>query len=156
MKEQNDNNVDGESVEPPLKLRKLNPFQMSHHGKDNSNSAVYWPRDLLPVDIPCARVLTYGYDTNLRHCLGPPASSNTVYDIAWDCLVALEAERRTDPSRPVLFIAHSLGGIVVKEILRRSSGCYSSQPHLCGIFDSTIGLIFFGTPHGGADPRGFL
>jgi hypothetical protein len=83
-------------------------------------------------------------------------SRNTVYDIAWDFLVALEAERRLEPSRPVLFIAHSLGGIIVKEMLRRSSGCHEGQIHLRGVFDSTIGIVFFGTPHGGADPRGFL
>jgi hypothetical protein len=81
---------------------------------------------------------------------------NTVYDIAWDFLVALEAERRAEASRPVLFIVHSLGGIVVKEMLRRSSSCHLGQAHLRGIFESTIGIIFFGTPHAGADPRGFL
>lgn len=83
-------------------------------------------------------------------------SRNTVYDIAWDFLVALESERRQDASRPVLFIAHSLGGIIVKEMLRRSNGCQIGQSYLHRIFESTIGIIFFGTPHGGADPRGFL
>ncbi|KAL1969786.1 hypothetical protein VTN77DRAFT_7295 [Rasamsonia byssochlamydoides] len=28
--------------------------------------------------------------------------------------------------------------------------------HLHDIFQSTVGIIFFGTPHWGADPRGFL
>ena len=45
---------------------------------------------------------------------------------------------------------------MVKELLRRSSGCSSSQAHLRGIFESTIGIIFFGTPHSGTDPRGIL
>jgi hypothetical protein len=151
-----DDDDDGDVVEPPLKLRRLNPFQKSHHERENSRSAVYWPQDLVPVTIPYARVLTYGYDTHVRHFLGPPVSSNTVYDIAWDFLVALEAERRMEPLRPLLFIAHSLGGIVVKEALRRSSGCHGSQPHLRAVFDSTTGLMFFGTPHGGADPLGLL
>ncbi|KAK3345869.1 hypothetical protein B0T25DRAFT_583166 [Lasiosphaeria hispida] len=31
-----------------------------------------------------------------------------------------------------------------------------SDPHLYNIFGSTAGIVFFGTPHGGADPRGFL
>jgi hypothetical protein len=150
----NEDGNDGELVEPPSKVRRLNPFSRSHHG-GNSDTSVYWPRDLIPVTIPYARVLTYGYDTHLRHCFGPPVSRNTVYDIAWDFLVSLEAERRLEPSRPVLFIAHSLGGIIVKEMLRRSSGCHIGQTHLRGVFDCTIGIIFFG-PHGGADPRGFL
>jgi len=155
VRRRNEDNNDGELAEPPSKVRRLNPFSRSHH-EGSSNTAVYWPRDLVPVTIPYARVLTYGYDTHVRHCFGPPVSRNTVYDIAWGFLVALEAERRLEPSRPVLFIAHSLGGIIVKEMLRRSSGCHGGQTHLRGVFDSTTGIIFFGTPHGGADPRGFL
>jgi hypothetical protein len=155
VRRRNEDNNDGELVEPPSKVRRLNPFSRSHH-EGNSNTAVYWPRDLVPVTIQYARVLTYGYDTHVRHCFGPPVSRNTVYDIAWDFLVVLEAERRLEPSRPVLFIAHSLGGIIVKEMLRRSSGCHGGQTHLRGVFDSTTGIIFFGTPHDGADPRGFL
>lgn len=79
-----------------------------------------------------------------------------MYDIAWDFLAALEAERRANPARPILFIAHSLGGIVVKEMLRRADGCQVRHPHLYSVLNSTTGVVFFGTPHGGADPRGFL
>ncbi len=99
--------------------------------------------------------MTYGYDSHVRHRFGAPASQNTVYDIAWDFLVSLEASRRADPSRRLLFIVHSLGGVVLKEMLRRSSGC-DHQQHLRSVFSSTMGAIFFGTPHGGADPRGIL
>ena len=120
------------------------------------HTATYWPRDLVPLTVPNARVLTYGYDTHIRHKLGPPGNRNTIYDIAWDFLIALEAERRVKPSRPMLFVVHSLGGIIVKEMLRRSSDIYQNQTHLRDIFNFTIGVMFFGTPHGGADPRGIL
>lgn len=103
-----------------------------------------------------ARVLVYGYDTNVRHSLGTPISKNTVYDIALDFLKSLEAERRSQPARPLLFVAHSLGGIVVKEALRRSHGFESHHHHLRQIYNSTAAIMFFGTPHGGADPRGLL
>ena len=111
---------------------------------------------MVPTTIPHARVLTFGYDTRIKHVAGSPASKNTVYDIAWDFLVALESERRAEPSRPVLFVVHSLGGIIVKEMLRRSRGCRQGQAHLHGIFEFTIGIVFFGTPHAGSDPRSFL
>ena len=145
---------DDELVEPPSKIRKLSPF--SKPRREDCRTAIYWPRDLIPVTIPDARVLMYGYDTHIRHKLGPPGSMDTVYNIAWDFLVALEAKRRAEPLRPALFVAHSLGGIVVKEMLRRSSSCHLGQTHLRDIFESTIGIMFFGTPHGGADPRGIL
>ena len=147
-------NDDNELAEPPHKIRKFNPFSNSR-GND-LHTAVYWPRDLIPLAVPNARVLTYGYDTRIRHKLGPPRNSNTIYDLASDFLVELEAERHTKPSRPILFIVHSLGGIIVKEMLRRSSNFYRNQTHLQDIFNSTIGILFFGTPHAGADPRGLL
>jgi hypothetical protein len=105
------------------------------------------------VTLPNARVLTYGYDANIRHRFDAPISKSTVYDIGMDLLVSLEAERRSEPSRPLIFVAHSLGGIVVKEAIRRSHGFQMHQNHLHGIYESTIGVIFFGTPHSGADTR---
>jgi pimeloyl-ACP methyl ester carboxylesterase len=75
-----------------------------------------------------------------------------LYDHASDFLAALESERRLNQPRPLILVAHSLGGLLVKEMLRRSRG-YDKQSTLRGIYDSTIGIIFFGTPHGGADPR---
>ncbi|KAL9616341.1 MAG: hypothetical protein Q9160_008784 [Pyrenula sp. 1 TL-2023] len=143
-----------DSLEPPLKIRKTGLFSRPH--QEDVRTTVYWPRDLIPLTAPNARVLTYGYDTHIRHKLGSPVNRNTVYDIAWNFLVALEAERRTEPSRPAFFVAHSLGGIIVKQMLRRSSVCYHRQAPLRNIFLSTTGIMFFGTPHGGADPRSVL
>ncbi|KAL8366751.1 hypothetical protein RB595_010556 [Gaeumannomyces hyphopodioides] len=119
---------------------------------------VYWPADLASQTIPDSRILTYGYDTNIRHLLKGPVSKNTVPDHAWDLLCSLEELRRcpNESCRPLLFIAHSLGGIVVKEALRQSRRCASTQPRFYGIFEATSGFMFFGTPHRGADPRNFL
>ncbi|KAL8405709.1 hypothetical protein RB596_004537 [Gaeumannomyces avenae] len=144
--------VDAEDgAEPPRKLARF--LQRS---SARETSSVYWPTDLLPNTIPDARIMTYGYDTHIRHkAFGPRASQNTIYDIAGDFLVALEAERRGATHRPLIFIAHSLGGIVVKEMLRRSQGCHSHD-HLRQTASATIGVVFFGTPHSGADPRGPL
>lgn len=142
--------------ERPLKIQKLLSSTSFSQKRTGVSRAVYWPRDLVPLTVPDARVLTYGYDTHIRHWLGPAVSKSTIYDIAWDFIVSLEAERRSEPSRPLLFIAHSLGGIVVKEALRRSRGCETFQCHLRSIYESTSSIIFFGTPHGGAHPRGWL
>jgi hypothetical protein len=60
-----------------------------------------------------------------------------------------------EPSRPLLLVAHSLGGLLVKEALRRSRGL-EKQSLLRNIFESTTGIIFFGTPHEGADPLGMV
>ena len=141
--------------ERPAKIPRLSSVT-SPFKKKADHEHVYWPRDLIPKTLPTARVLVYGYDTNIRHFLGSPVSKNKVYDIALDLLQSLEAERRSQPARPLLFVAHSLGGIVVKEALRRSHGFESHQTYLHQIYKSTAAIMFFGTPHGGADPRGFL
>ncbi|KAJ9614164.1 hypothetical protein H2200_002300 [Cladophialophora chaetospira] len=144
--------IAGDSDERPRKIQKMvESFKLSVGRKP-----VHWPRDLLPSTLPRARILTYGYDTHLGHRFGPAKSQKTVYDFAKDFLLELEALRRSRPTRPLLFIAHSLGGIVVKEMLRQSYGYVYHQPHLRAVSDSTKGVIFFGTPHGGADPRSML
>jgi hypothetical protein len=75
--------------------------------------------------------------------------------MAWDFLVELDASRRSQEARPLLFVAHSLGGILVKDALRRSASFLSGrQFRFRSVFDSTVGVIFFGTPHGGAKPGG--
>lgn len=117
---------------------------------------VFWPRDLLPSTVPNARILTYGYDTKIRHTFVGPVSKNNVVDHGWDLLCALEEVRRDDPSRPLLFIAHSLGGLIVKIALikSRDKGHVPQHLHLGYVVASTVGVFFFGTPHRGADPLG--
>ncbi len=141
--------------ERPPKIPRLSSVT-PHFKKKTNREHVYWPRNLIPTTLPTARVFVYGYDTNVRHSLGVPISKSTVYDIAFDFLKSLETERRSQPARPLVFIAHSLGGIVVKEALRRSHGFETYHNHLRQIYESTAAVIFFGTPHGGADPRGLL
>ncbi|KAK0735049.1 hypothetical protein B0T26DRAFT_798734 [Lasiosphaeria miniovina] len=150
---------DEDDLEPPVpdsRSQKFNPFSKSSpaKGAKSKTAPVCWPRNLLPISIPHARVLAYDYDTNMRHILGSPLNRNTVYDIAKDLLLILEADRRQEPARRLLFVAHSLGGIVVKKLLRQAS-CQTDLD-LRKVFDSTTGIVFFGTPHGVADPCGFV
>jgi protein SERAC1 len=56
-------------------------------------------------------------------------------------------------TRSIVFICHSLGGLVVKEALIKSAAYNSHRRHptLAEIYASTIGVIFLGTPHRGSD-----
>ena len=51
--------------------------------------------------------------------------------------------------RPLLFICHSLGGLVAKQILRASAE--SEDQITKKIFDATRGVLFLATPHTGSD-----
>ncbi|RYP41795.1 hypothetical protein DL767_000811 [Monosporascus sp. MG133] len=55
------------------------------------------------------------------------------------------------PKRPLIFITHSLGGILTKFALKISQDSTSGDAWLKTIRDSTRGVIFFGTPHSGSD-----
>jgi pimeloyl-ACP methyl ester carboxylesterase len=56
--------------------------------------------------------------------------------------------------RPIVFVTHSLGGLVVKQLLRHSRelGVEEWKP----IAAATRGILFLATPHAGADLSGYL
>lgn len=55
-------------------------------------------------------------------------------------------------TRPIIFICHSLGGLVVKQSLITAATykSYNRHPTLGEIFSRTCGVVFFGTPHRGS------
>ena len=81
----------------------------------NDKEETYWPRDLLPRDFPNARVLTYGYDSHVSHFFRDTANKNNIFTLGRDLLHDLVAYRVDEPTRPLIFVCHSLGGLVVKE-----------------------------------------
>lgn len=132
------------------------------HGLDeNANTAwtheengCFWLRDLLPVEKTItARVLTLEYKADSTSFFGS-SSGDRILHHAQTLVEELNAEREHDGTirRPIIFICHGLGGIIVKKALIYSSMSTSPKiTHLHSIFTSTFGLIFFGTPHEGLE-----
>ncbi|RPB25563.1 hypothetical protein L211DRAFT_847916 [Terfezia boudieri ATCC MYA-4762] len=112
---------------------------------------VLWLRDLLPNEIQDARIFTYGYDSMPAQVAGR-ASTKFIHQHAESFLQDLHAHRKGDEVyRPIIFIAHSLGGILVKQALINSSDCHvGHNEHLRSILNSTYGIMFMGTPHNGS------
>ncbi|KHO11514.1 NAD(P)-binding domain protein [Metarhizium robertsii ARSEF 23] len=108
---------------------------------------VFWPRDLLKNDFPKARIMTFGYNTNISQGYHAAHQGN-IFTHARNLLYDLEAKRRKAADRDLVFIAHSLGGILVKEVLRRSET--DPDAKIKKVFTSTTGVFFFGTPHRGS------
>lgn len=103
-----------------------------------------WLEELLGKDMPNARIMTYGYisdGVNYRYLV-----RNVLYGRALDLVKQLGAQRMRDGTnrRPVVFIAHSLGGWIVKRALIISSEA-TTESMLKDIELSTCGVAFFGT-----------
>jgi hypothetical protein len=72
-----------------------------------------------------------------------------------DTLLATLAKERISKEakdHPIIWIAHSLGGILVKRALEISSDPPAQMVGLRSIYTSTYGVMFLGKPHNAADP----
>ncbi|KAF5004703.1 hypothetical protein FDECE_8814 [Fusarium decemcellulare] len=108
-----------------------------------------WPKDLLPKDLPKARISLFGYDASIPKLLGQ-SSTNSLRDhgMALCNDVTMLRLRTASSQRPIIFVAHSLGGLVCEQALLISSG--SPETYEQALLECTIGVIFMGTPHSGA------
>jgi protein SERAC1 len=108
-----------------------------------------WPREILPALIPDARILTYGYDAYVLGHRGP-ATRNRIGDHARDFLNELVGYRQRSKSlaRPLIFVVHSLGGLLCKDALLLSRN--SADGHLNDVLCSTTAIAFMGIPHSGS------
>jgi protein SERAC1 len=113
-----------------------------------SKQSTPWPTMLLPPKLPRARLLTWGYNAYIVQA--SVASKNRLTDHAINLLVDLTHDRAScgASGRPLIFVAHSLGGLVCKEAILSSRN--NPEPHLCDVFEHMTGIIFMGTPHRGS------
>ncbi|TGZ78640.1 TPR repeat-contain NB-ARC [Ascodesmis nigricans] len=110
----------------------------------HKQSGTMWLRDILPQLLPNVRVMTFGYNARFKNF-------TTIQDlrmIATKLLAELVDLRNTDEesARPIVFICHSLGGIIAKKALL--IGCPEEQER---IQNAVYGIIFLGTPHNGSN-----
>jgi len=81
-------------------------------------STKVWLRDFLPNQLQNAginaRIMSYGYNSDTAFSKGV----TNIDDEAGMLLARLDGDRQSpeEKSRPIIFIAHSLGGIIVKKV----------------------------------------
>ncbi|KAH0428489.1 hypothetical protein CcaCcLH18_09047 [Colletotrichum camelliae] len=116
----------------------------------HQGSGTFWPKDLLAQDVVSARIMTYGYDADVFQLFGT-TSTNTLRDHGKDLAETLSMNRRmagcTD--RPVIFVAHSLGGLVCQKALLISRNATEAWENK--LFETTRAIAFLGTPHHGSE-----
>ncbi|KAK7745916.1 hypothetical protein SLS53_002635 [Cytospora paraplurivora] len=123
------------------------------------NGGVFWPADLLPKSLEegnsYANVLVYGYNADVsskRHGTGP--STNYIHQHAQTLVTFLATYRKSKKTtrHPIIWVAHSLGGILLKRALEYSDGVrVADHEDYRSIYVATYGIIFLGTPHDGSE-----
>lgn len=130
---------------------------------------VYWPLSFLPSSCPNARVFTWGYHTHVVDKKPLPRQGN-IFDHAGELLVELAGARGAlgSGARPIIFVAHSTGGVLVKEVTapgppwERKSDCGLTRVQLLRLSEaerdgplnevllSTSAVVFLASPHRGS------
>ncbi|KAL8903338.1 MAG: hypothetical protein Q9207_003989 [Kuettlingeria erythrocarpa] len=126
-----------------------------HNTWTSEKSNVFWPGEILPpiLEEEKARVLVYGYDADVTSFTGG-TSKDKIHNHAEQLVQVLQGNRRIRKAteRPIIWVTHSLGGLVVKRALIHSNDIKGPKTeHLRSIYVSTYGILFLGTPHHGSD-----
>ena len=115
----------------------------------DEQSGIFWPKDLLPSEpaIGSTRVLSYGYDTMFPTT--DYLTTRTLYHHANQLVeeLCIIRAKDNDCKRPIIFIGHGLGGIVIQSAFILSSA--SGDERLRSVCLSTAGVVFLGTPFRG-------
>ncbi|KAI0179413.1 hypothetical protein GGR52DRAFT_305072 [Hypoxylon sp. FL1284] len=102
-----------------------------------------WIRDELPRAMPNTRAIIYGYDTLLKGS----SSFQSIQDVAASLIDHMKVAGWAMPSaKSLVFLAHSLGGIILKEAFTILAAGDERGSHIVDLFK---GGIFFGVPSQG-------
>ncbi len=106
-----------------------------------------WPSTILPQKLGVrARVMNYDYKNVYRSIV---FLQTRFYDSRHFPLIdSLAIRRASVGDRPIVFVAHGLGGLLVKRGLVYAMT--SGHEKLRKVYDDTFGIVFLGTPHCGA------
>ena len=128
-------------------------FATWRHGKDDSTSWPHW----IGHQFPDVGVWSLGYAASATKWTRALAFlSAHQRDAGYGMALPDRALQVLDlmvqqglGQRPLLFICHSLGGLVAKQILRTSSD--ADDARLKTVFANTRAVLFLATPHAGTD-----
>ncbi|KAH8178825.1 NACHT domain-containing protein [Sarocladium implicatum] len=120
----------------------------------SKDPSTFWPLEFLSIEpvIKDARISTFGYKAKFQP--GTAKSTMSIHDFAKDLLSELKYGRDEDDTegggrgignRPIIFVVHSMGGLVVKEAYLQGQ----NDPHYEYIIKAVSAIIFLSTPHRG-------
>jgi hypothetical protein len=114
---------------------------------DKKDEATFWPK-WVSSHIPNAKVWSLEYPSSLTRW-GNSGKGMDLPERALQILDYMESSKFGD--RPIVFIAHSLGGLLIKKILHLAKGLGKPGTSKANVIEQTRGVMFFATPHHGSN-----
>uniref|UniRef100_A0A671V946 Protein SERAC1 n=1 Tax=Sparus aurata TaxID=8175 RepID=A0A671V946_SPAAU len=105
-----------------------------------------WPKSWLAADCPNLRVLSVEYDSHLSDWMAKCPAENQRKSLAYRSRELLRKLKLAGVGeRPVVWVAHSMGGLLVKKMLLDAS----EDPDMHELLKNTKGIMFYSVPHHG-------
>jgi len=109
------------------------------YGKEGDDDHFFWPEEL-GGELPGCNVWTVGYEAGVTQ-LGKPG----MFIGQRAGSLATQMKNNGLGSRPIIFVTHSMGGLIVKALVcDRPSGEFEE------LIGNIRGIVFCGTPHSGS------
>src|SRR5579872_703114 len=115
---------------------------------NKDDPSTYWPA-WVGKDRPNVGIWSLGYEAAAFAWQG---SAMPLFDRAKSSLALLDVEGIG--MRPIVFVAHSLGGLLVKQMIQ--NGLTLGDSRWRAIAEHTKGVVFVATPHTGSDLATFM
>ncbi|KAL6995550.1 hypothetical protein U1Q18_005685 [Sarracenia purpurea var. burkii] len=120
--------------------------------EEAGKQGTFWPGEWLKDDFPYARLFTLKYKTNLTQWSGATLPLQAIFNLlAFGALQEVSSmilEKLVAAgigNRPVVFVTHSMGGLVVKQMLYQAKAENKDD-----LVNNTIGVVFYSCPHFGS------
>lgn len=118
----------------------------------NEEYTYCWPMDWLPFDCPNLRIIGINYETALtewsaKHTCPCEKGKGTLQNRSDELMKSLAASG-VGQDRPIIWVGHSMGGLLVKEIIVQAMN--NANDDIRKLALNTRGILFLGTPHKGS------
>ena len=141
-----------DGIESPVISSPRDPERSNPYGETDvfGRIGTFWPRDFLPNSIPNARICTVGYKSRWTSSKFQPSLT----ECGEHLLTVLDHERnsRDAQNRPLIFVAHSFGGLVVQSALISAR----VNQRFGKISRALAGCLFIGCPFRGTEAVSLL
>jgi hypothetical protein len=117
--------------------------------KDEDGKEFCWPMTWLKEDLPQARIWSLSYDSVAWRT----STIGNVDGYAWGETLVQEMVENAhigQDKHPVVFACHSLGGLIVKEIVIIAHNTFRMNEKYVNFLRNIRGYLFYSTPHDGS------